>query len=178
MFESDLAKIALLPGFQFFAKSSSGETFAKPPSFEEPFISNSDVTETSRTPDAFADPKPDVFVETSDRDISIGSGVAALPNLDFESTSSKRTSTVASRAFTDSITMSTAEKNLSLSSTENLAFNSLVRDVKSASKKDDFKLDIILKNDKLKVALPCLAIITKFYDSCGQEKHITMTFNN
>jgi hypothetical protein len=150
MYESDLSKIALLPAFQFLAKESldmelsttHADTVAN--TVEDSFLS---VSEASSAPDVFADSNPDVLVETSDRDISIGSGVA------FESTDSKTQSTVASNALTDSIILSTAKKNLSVSSAENFTLNSLLRDVKSAIKQEVLGLDITLKNDKLKVAL-------------------------
>ena len=122
MYESDLVKIATLPGFQFSAEKVSFST-SSPSDFE---VANS----SSNNPEVFADTKPDVLVETSDSEVSIGSG-----DLASKTTLFRTRSTEASSSFAAFNTASTATKNVSLS----------LGDANLANEQQSFESDMVLK---------------------------------
>ena len=121
MYESVLVKIATLPGFQFSAEKVSFST-SSPSDFE---VANS----SSNNPEVFADTKPDVLVETSDSDVSIGSDLASKTTL------FRTRSTDANNSFAAFNTASTATKNVSLS----------LGDANLANEQQSFESDMVLK---------------------------------
>ena len=119
MYESDLVKIATLPGFQFFAKT----TQSSPSDFEV-------AESSSNNPEVSADTAPDVLAETSDSEVSIGSDDLASKTTLFRTRSTEANSSLA--AFS---TASTATKNVSLS----------LGDANLANEQQSFESDMVLK---------------------------------